>query len=150
MRWKFADVRNLDDASGREAILNAIHSWWREFQDRSEHICALFSRKVEWDLAAWMYEHLGAIDPDLMWELDEVLKPAKLGCQIGGATGLKYSNIELALSNLKRGIRAVRKRLQKGRVPKRSWILFHDADLAAEWVGIYDDSPPPPVQLPDD
>ena len=82
--------------------------------------------------------------------LDEVLRPDRLGCQIGGGSGLRYSYIDLALADLERGIDVVRKRLQKGNVPRRSWIQFFDADLAAEWVGIYDDSPPPPIELPEE
>jgi hypothetical protein len=79
--------------------------------------------------------------------LDVVLKPARLGCQIGGGTGLRYSYIDLALTDVERGTKTLRDRLRQGNVPKRSWILFYDADLAGEWVGIYEDSPPPP--LPD-
>ncbi|MBM3997259.1 MAG: hypothetical protein FJ303_24390 [Planctomycetes bacterium] len=79
--------------------------------------------------------------------LDAVLKPAKLGCHIGGGTGLRYSYIDLALTDVKKGIDAVVKRLREGTVPKRSWIQFFDDYLAAEWVGIYDDSPPPPMPL---
>ncbi len=73
-----------------------------------------------------------------------VLEPQELGGLVGGGTGLKYSYIELALTDLDRGIAAVRRAMQEGNVPRRSWILFHDADLASEWVGIYDDSPKPP------
>jgi hypothetical protein len=29
-------------------------------------------------------------------------------------------------------------------VANRSWLLFHDAHLADEWIGIYEDTPPPP------
>jgi hypothetical protein len=79
--------------------------------------------------------------------LNAVLKPRRLGCHIGGGTGLRYSYIDLALTNVPEGIAAIRKRLQQGNVPKRSWILFFDDYLAAEWIGIYDESPPPP--LPD-
>ena len=79
--------------------------------------------------------------------LDAVLKPEKLGCQIGGGTGLRYSYIDLALTDVDKGIERARQRLQAGNVPNRSWIQFHDSDLAAEWVGIYDDSPPPPLEL---
>jgi hypothetical protein len=79
--------------------------------------------------------------------LDAVLKPDKLGCHIGGGTGLRYSYIDLALTDVPEGIRAVRERLRAGNVPKRSWIQFFDSDLAAEWVGIYEDSPPPPMNL---
>ncbi len=78
--------------------------------------------------------------------LDEALKPQKLGCQVGGGTGLRYSYIDLALTDVNQGIEAIKQRLRSGKVPKRSWILFYDSDLAAEWIGIYDDSPPPPMK----
>jgi hypothetical protein len=77
--------------------------------------------------------------------LDAALRPGKLGCHIGGGSGLRYSYIDLALLDVRQGIAAVRQRLRQGNVPKRSWVLFHDDYLAAEWVGIYDDSPPPPM-----
>ena len=68
------------------------------------------------------------------------------GALIGGGTGLRYSYIELALTDVDRGIAAIRRAMREGNVPRRSWILFHDADLAGEWVGIYDDSPAPPME----
>ena len=77
--------------------------------------------------------------------LDAALIPHGLGCQIGGGTGLRYSYIDLALTDLDRSIRVVRERLREGKVPRRSWILFFDTDLSAEWIGIYDDTPPQPM-----
>ncbi|MBC8355918.1 MAG: hypothetical protein H8E66_28410 [Planctomycetes bacterium] len=77
--------------------------------------------------------------------LDEVLVPSKLGVQIGGGTGQRYSYIDLALIDLERGVDTVRARLQQGNAPKRTWIQFFDADLVGEWIGIYDDTPPPPM-----
>ena len=77
--------------------------------------------------------------------LDAVLKEEGLGCHIGGGTGARYSYIDLALTDRTRGLRAVRERLQQGNISRRSWIQFFDSDLSAEWVGIYDDSPPPPM-----
>jgi hypothetical protein len=79
--------------------------------------------------------------------LDAALKPDKLGCSIGGGTGLRYSYIDLALTDVDNGIKQIRHALQAGQVPNRSWIQFFDSDLAAEWVGVYDDSPPPPMAL---
>lgn len=76
--------------------------------------------------------------------VDDLLKPAGWGCQIGGGTGLRYSYIELALKNCDEALPAIRKRLAEGNVPKRSWILFHHCEQTTEWVGVYDDSPPPP------
>lgn len=84
---------------------------------------------------------------DIEEALDAVLKPAQLGCTIGGGTGRRYSYIDLALTDVDKGIAAVRERLRAGNVPKRSWIQFFDSDLAAEWVGIYDDTPPPPLAI---
>ena len=77
--------------------------------------------------------------------LDEVLIPAKLGCHIGGGTGLKYSYIDLALTDIEQGIEVVRQVLRKGRINRRAWIQFFESDWCAEWVGIYDDTPPPPM-----
>ena len=78
----------------------------------------------------------GAIDAELV--------PASLGCTIGGGTGLQYSYIELALAQPGEALTALRRRLQAGRISRCSWVLFHDSDLCGEWVGIYDDTPPPP------
>ena len=82
---------------------------------------------------------------DLEEALDAALIPNKLGCHVGGATGLRYTYVELALVDVRRSIEAIRKVLH-GRVSQRSWLLFHDADLCGEWVGIYPDSPPPPMR----
>lgn len=72
------------------------------------------------------------------------LESQELGCLIGAGTGLRYTYIELAMTDVKRGIAAVSRAMREGNVSRRSWIQFHDADLAAEWIGIYDDSPAPP------
>ena len=84
-----------------------------------------------------------------MWNLavdaiNELLIPDRLGCQIGGGTGLVYSYVELALTDVDAALRRIRQRLRAGRMPIRTWVLFHDSDLCGEWVGIYDDAPPPP------
>ena len=67
------------------------------------------------------------------------------GGLVGGGAGLKYSYVEFALTDVTVGVAALRRAMQQGNVPRRSWILFHDADLDAEWIGIYDDSPAPPM-----
>jgi hypothetical protein len=77
--------------------------------------------------------------------LDRVLRPAQLGGVIGGGTGLRYSYIDLALTDVARGSRAVRDVLQDGRIPKRAWLLFCDCEWQGEWIGVWDDTPPPPV-----
>jgi hypothetical protein len=67
-----------------------------------------------------------------------------LGVVIGGGTGIRHSYVDLALTDVERGVAATRAALRKGGLPKRSWILFFDDALAAEWIGIHDDTPPPP------
>ena len=77
--------------------------------------------------------------------LESAFSENRLGCIIGGGSGLKYSYIELAISDLDKSVATIKNTLQKGGIAKRSWILFHDAYLSAEWIGIYDDSPEPPM-----
>jgi hypothetical protein len=76
--------------------------------------------------------------------INAALKAAKLGCVIGGGTGLRYSYIDLALTDLRIGPSAVRDALQRSRVPVRTWILFFDDELAREYIGAYDETPAPP------
>lgn len=75
--------------------------------------------------------------------LHAALRGQRSGCVTGGGTGLVYSYIDLALTDVSAGISVVRDALQRGRAPLRSWILFFDATLAGEWVGIYDGTPEP-------
>ena len=77
--------------------------------------------------------------------LDAALVPAKLGCSIGGGTGLRYSYVDLALTDVRPAVDCVRRVLSEGKVPLRTWVLFYDSVLAEEWVGIYPDTPPPPM-----
>lgn len=81
---------------------------------------------------------------DIEDALNEVLLRENLGCTIGGGTGRRYSYIDLAVNDLMRAIDVMKVAMQTGRMTKRSWFLFHDMDMQSEWIGIYDDSPPPP------
>ena len=74
-----------------------------------------------------------------------MLRPDQLGCTIGGGTGLRYSYIDLALTDVPRSAEIIRRVLQEGNIPKRSWLQFFDCEWRQEWIGIWDDSPPPPM-----
>ena len=76
--------------------------------------------------------------------LDEALRKEGLGAVVGGGTGLRYSYVDLALTDPAKAVPRIRATLSAGKVPKRSWILFFDEIYEHEWVGIYDDSPDPP------
>jgi len=76
--------------------------------------------------------------------LNETLVPARVGCVIGGGTGLRYSYIDLALADVDAAVPLINSRLRAGNINRRTWLLFFDAPLANEWIGMYDDSPAPP------
>jgi hypothetical protein len=76
--------------------------------------------------------------------LNPLLLEASAGCCIGGGSGVRYAYIDLALSDLKRAVPIIRQTLAEQDAPVRSWLLFHDDDLAAEWIGIHPQTPPPP------
>jgi hypothetical protein len=76
--------------------------------------------------------------------LGKALAQAKLGCVIGGGTGRRYSYIDLALTEIRPAFRIIQTLLQDGRLPLRTWLLFFDAEWTREWLGLFDDTPPPP------
>lgn len=72
------------------------------------------------------------------------LMDGSTGAMIGSGTGLRYSYIELALTDVGGAVRAIQNCLRQGNIPQRSWLLFHDADLESEWIAIGAGAPPPP------
>jgi len=76
--------------------------------------------------------------------LTTALTSAALGTTIGGGSGLRYAYVDLALADVKRATPIIRQTLAEHHAPIRSWLLFHDDDLAAEWIGIFSTTPPPP------
>ncbi len=91
------------------------------------------------DLNQEIFVDRGAIED----ALSDALEPLSLGCVVGGGTGRRYSYIDLAVTDLERSVATIQQVLRNGKLTKRSWILFHDADLRAEWIGVWDNSPMP-------
>lgn len=81
--------------------------------------------------------------------IDNTLRTAGIGCSLGGGTGYRYWYVDLALRDVDAAIGLIREVLRGGNVSNRAWLLFFDADLCDEWVGIYDDTPAPPEDSPD-
>lgn len=75
--------------------------------------------------------------------LEPSLRSAAAGCIYAIATGMKYSYIDLALADVQRAVPILRQVLCKAQAPLNSWLLFSDPHLADEWVGIWDETPPP-------
>jgi hypothetical protein len=95
-------------------------------------------------------ENLVAFRSQFEDALSPALIQADVGCCIGGGTGVRYAYIELALTNLAKGAQLVRQILAQQKAPLRTWLLFHDDDLSAEWVGIYPQTPEPPREAEDE
>jgi hypothetical protein len=81
--------------------------------------------------------------------LNEALVPGGLGCVIGGGTGLRYVYVDLALMDVERAMSVMREVLQRGKVPRRTWLLFFDSALRAEWLPVWSDVPPPLLPVED-
>ena len=75
--------------------------------------------------------------------LDDELIAADLGCSYGGACGVHYWYIDLALVSVEDSVPIIRSVLLAQAVPRDSWLLFYDSELHHEWVGIYSDTRPP-------
>jgi hypothetical protein len=76
--------------------------------------------------------------------LDEALVPRGLGCVVGNGLGVRYSYLDLALTDCEAAIERTRAVVRELGCPKRGWLLFCDAELADEWLGVWPDSPAPP------
>lgn len=59
--------------------------------------------------------------------------------------GLQHSYVELALSSTDEAWKLIRTVLRDGGLPRRTWPLFHDDELRGQWLGLYDDTPAPPM-----
>jgi hypothetical protein len=79
-------------------------------------------------------------------DVDAALREAEIGGVVGGGTGLRYGYIDLALTNVDQAAEAIRRVLRKRRVSKRTWLLFFDCEWEREWIGVWDDAPPPPMR----
>ncbi|MCU0880329.1 MAG: hypothetical protein MUF06_21370 [Pirellulaceae bacterium] len=128
---------------------------------RAAHTGMIFTSACHSRMGEWfVYLKLDALEVpneervDFRAEFEDALDPALLeagaGCVIGGGSGLRYSYIDLALSNIQQAVPIIRRVLAAGRAPLHSWIQFFDDDLAAEWIGIYAHTPPPLLSLDDD
>jgi hypothetical protein len=77
--------------------------------------------------------------------LDRALRARRYGCVIGAGTGLRYTYVDFALLEIEGAVRRLRKLLQHAGVSRRAWLQFFDSSLAWEWIGMWPDSPAPPM-----
>jgi hypothetical protein len=79
--------------------------------------------------------------------VDQLLLPARAGCVIGTASGLRYAYLDLALCDVPKAAKLLLPPLRKAGLPTRSWLLFFDSALAEEWIGVHPETPAPPMKL---
>jgi hypothetical protein len=127
---------------------------WRCAHARERFSSARFSRAGE------LFCHLkvdaeGGLDTgvfrdraDLEHALDEALVGDRLGCVIGGGTGLRYLYVDLALAQPEAALERATRVLREGHAPLRSWVLFFDDELREEWVPVWPGGPLPPGFAP--
>ena len=114
---------------------------------------ACHSRFGEWfcylklDASDVPTEHVVEFRSNFEDALNPLLLQAGVGGCIGGGSGLRYSYIDLALTDINRAIPIICQVLTQGRAPVRSWLLFLDDELEREWVGIYAQTPEPPMAV---
>jgi hypothetical protein len=76
------------------------------------------------------------------------LRKAECGRVVGSGTGLRYLYYDIAITDIAKTIEVVRAQLLKKGLPDRSWLLFYDAELRGEYIGLRSGSPPPPEPRP--
>lgn len=149
---------DLEDYPGRSDLYVAIsghRDFWTEAHGRGifssrrhtrfdETFCYLKIDGAE-GLNEEKFPDRGAIED----AIDAKLRPAELGGTIGGGTGRRYSYVDLAVTEVEASLPILKQVLRAGDIPTRTWLLFFDDALTDEWVGIWDDTPPPPVEPPE-
>lgn len=84
---------------------------------------------------------------DLEEALDTALRREQLGAVVGGGSGIAHDSIDFALVNLNPAIDLIREVARSRGVPDKSWILFTEAKLRAEWLSIHPGAPAPQGRL---
>jgi hypothetical protein len=93
-------------------------------------------------LPEWGFKDRAEIEEALI----AALETSQLGTVVGGGNGRRYCYIDLSLLDVNKAVSVIRETLARGGVSIRSWLLFFDSDYSAEWIGVFPDSPPPPME----
>lgn len=152
--WTMFELKPVkaDDYPRRQDLFVAVtvnEGLWRSCREHTSFYSERFSRHGECFCYLKIDGSAGLADcsfPDrssMEDALNDALIPARAGCVIGGGTGLRYSYIDLALADVDVAIPIVTSCLCAGNIPRRAWLLFFDAPLQHEWIGMYADTPAP-------
>lgn len=142
-----------DDYSAQDDLLSCatmLPEMMKCYLDGARFASCRFSNHDE--CFAYVKIDMAAVDPkerlqrriDLEEALNFALVPGRVGCVVSAGLGLRYVYVGLALQQLEAGIDITRRAVQRLKFDRRAWVLFCDSVWRHEWVGAYDDSPPPP------
>jgi len=131
---------------GRSAVpemWNNAHSGTSFYSERFSRCGEIFCY-VKIDGADGLDEERFEDKAEIEDALDAALRPLGVGCVVGGGTGMRYSYVDLAVTDVERATELIRRVLREGNIPQRSWILFFDSEWRDEWIGIWETTPAPP------
>jgi hypothetical protein len=130
-------VYSTMDLEFMETILRRIPFYSDRFSSDGERFCYLMLDGK--DATMERFEDKAQIEE----ALETALAPQQLGAVMGSGTGTRYSYIDLAVTDVEKASDTVIEVMRQGAIVKNAWILFHDDEWHDEWIGIYDDTPPP-------
>jgi hypothetical protein len=149
------DCPELEDYPGRSDLVmgfSVIPQLWEEGDKLGHTETSALSSAGE----AFYYIKIDGSEPrfggstfadreDIEEALDEILSEAKIGCVIGAGTGRRYSYIDVALTDFDTGRELICQALREVKLTKRSWIIPFDPRVQPNWVCVWEDGPPPPM-----
>lgn len=145
---RVAEYANQDDAMFGQTVMPEL----REAGFQPGFCSCRFSRQGE----TFCYLKIDASDCDLEERykrkkiaeeaMDAELREEGVGAVVGSATGRKYIYLDLAVADVVKTLELTRRRLLALELlPVRSWLMFYDADLAGEYIGLRSATPRPPL-----
>lgn len=76
--------------------------------------------------------------------IDQELRTAKVGCMVGAGSGTMESiYIDLCLPSIDNALPKLKELCATLKLPKSTRIRFYDPEWRYEWVGMFDETPPP-------
>ena len=140
------EPEKADDYPRYDDLLTALTSELSLFQ--AMHSPRFFSGRFSRGAETFCFLKLENSDPAFRSRIEnslyDILAPTRAGCALSGGSGLRYSYIHVVLGDLAHAIPLLRAGLSSVGIPRRSWLMFFDADLSHEWIALHPDAPPPP------
>jgi hypothetical protein len=124
----------------KEAAISDVPFYSQRYSRHGETFCYL-----KLDMAELSLDERFTRKQQIEEALDPSLREEGIGCVVGSGTGLRYAYLDLAVTDIPKTVQLVRRRLLAlDLLPGRSWLLFFDAELSREYIGLRTSTPPPP------